>query len=88
MDPLISVQMPRSLKIVSFVAFLAATSAAVAWSHNLCVNPRCPAQFQADQLKGNVTCRKNARFVAVPGASSGSLANLLPSMPPFSDPLN
>lgn len=88
MHPLVPVQTSRSWKIVSFVAFLAAPSAAVAWSHTLCVNPRCPAQFQADQLKGNVTCRKKARLVAVPGASSGSLANLLPSMAPFSDPLN
>lgn len=72
--------MSRSLKTVSFVAFLTATSAAVAWSHNLCVNPRCPAQFQADQLKGNVTCRKEARLVALPGASSGPLANLLPGI--------
>lgn len=80
MDPLIPVQMSRSLKIVSFVAFLTAASASVAGSRNLCVNPHCPAQFQADQLKGNVTCRKEAKLVALPGASSGPLANLLPGI--------
>lgn len=61
-----------SLKIVSSVALFTATSATVAWSHNLCVNPGYhPAQFQVDQLKGNVTCKKGAKLEALPRASPG-----------------